>query len=54
MVTIENFKKALGDKALSMTDSEILKLKDIQEKLADIFFDIWVDKLHKNEQTNTS
>lgn len=46
MVTLEKFKRALGDKGSRMTDSEILKLKDLQEQLADVFFDVWLEKIN--------
>lgn len=46
MIEIEDFKKALGEKAEHMSLQDIEKLKNWQYKLANVLFDVW----NKNEK----
>jgi len=39
MITLEEFKKALGDYANELTEQEIVRLKQIEEDLVDILFE---------------
>ena len=52
MISIEDYKKKLGKKAETKSDAEILKIMELQEKLADIFFDIWIDKINTKTEEN--
>lgn len=47
MVPLEEFKNALGDEAKQLTEEEILKLRDNMDKMADIFFDMWLEEKRK-------
>ncbi len=40
MISLDEYKKALGEEAKKMDSQEIEELKDRQEKLADALFDI--------------
>lgn len=44
MISLEEFKKALGDKVNELTEEQILKLRDHQDKMAELFFSMWVDE----------
>ena len=43
-ISISEFKKLLGSAALSLSDSEIERLRDLEDHLADIVFDSWLRK----------
>ncbi len=47
MVPLQEFKNALGDEAKKLTKEEILKLRDNMDKMADIFFDMWLEEKRK-------
>lgn len=49
MISLEDYKKKLGDKAKLKSDAEILKIMKLQEKLADAFFDMWVEKVNNKK-----
>lgn len=40
MISLDEYKKALGEEAEKMNSQEIEELKDRQEKLADVLFDM--------------
>ena len=40
MISLDEYKKALGEEAEKMDSQEIEELKDRQEKLADMLFDM--------------
>ena len=40
MISLDEYKKALGEEAEKMNSQEIEELKDRQEKLADMLFDM--------------
>lgn len=40
MISLEAYKKALGDEAKNLSSQEIEDLKDRQEKLANMLFDM--------------
>lgn len=44
MVSIEEFKKSLGKIADKLSEGEILKLREIEDKIADAVFDSWLRK----------
>ena len=47
MISLEEFKNALDDEAKKLTEEEILKLRDNMDKMADIFFDMWLEEKRK-------
>ena len=49
MLTIETFKKELGDVALTMTDEQIRHLYELTERLAGALFDMWVKNLSNSK-----
>lgn len=44
MVTLTDFKKQLGKLADNYSDEQLKALMECEEKLADLFFDIWIDR----------
>jgi hypothetical protein len=44
MLALEEFKKALGSKANSLSEVEIERIRDIQDRFADVFFDSWIKR----------
>lgn len=52
MVGLEEFKKALGDKAKHLSEPEILKIRELQDKLADSYFDMWLKKRNNISNDN--
>jgi hypothetical protein len=50
MIGLLEFKKALGSKIEELSEEEVLKLRENQEQMAELFFAMWVEKL-KNEKT---
>lgn len=44
MLALEEFKKALGPKANSLSEAEIERIRGIQDKFADAFFDAWIKR----------
>lgn len=49
-MSLEEFKVILGDKAKELTEEEIIKLKDNQEKMFNIFFNMWLKERNKKTQ----
>ena len=41
-ISITEFKKLLGSVASGLSDSEIERLRDLEDRLADIVFDSWL------------
>jgi hypothetical protein len=44
MIPLEEFKKSLGTLADSLSEVEILALREKLDRLADIVFDMWLRK----------
>ena len=44
MIPIPEFKKLLGPVAAGLSDVEIERLRDLEDRLADIVFDAWLRK----------
>jgi len=44
MVSIEKFRKSLGKTANKLSEEEILRLREIEDKIADAVFDSWLRK----------
>jgi len=47
MIPLQEFKDNLGDEAKNLTEEEILKLREHQDKEAKIFFSIWLEDINK-------
>ena len=47
MVPLQEFKDSLGDEANKLSEEQILKLRDQMEKMATIFFDMWIKERNK-------
>ena len=47
MIPLKEFKDSLGDKAKELTEEQILKLRKQMDKMADVFFDMWLKKRNK-------
>ncbi len=50
MISLEEFKKSLGKTTETMTEEQILELRENQDKMAEIFFNIWLKKTKKKTQ----
>ena len=46
MISLTKFKNVLGDTGQNMTDEEIRSLRDGLDKVADIIFDSWLEKVN--------
>lgn len=44
MLSLTDFKKQLGELANDYSDEQLKSLMEREEKLADLFFDIWIDR----------
>jgi hypothetical protein len=51
MVSIEEFKKKLGDLAKSYSEEELVKMKNDMSKLADLLFDEYLEDLKKTSKS---
>ena len=49
MISLEEFKKALGDMKNELSEEEVLKLRENQDQMADILFDMWREDINKNK-----
>ncbi len=47
MINLEEFKKSLGSLTSELSEKEILKLRDQQDKEAEIFFYSWLDEINR-------
>ncbi len=45
MISLNEFKEALGDEANKLTEEEILKLREQQNQEAEIFFSMWLNEI---------
>lgn len=52
MIALADFKKALGTLTEELSEEEILKLRDNQDQMAEIFFNLWLDKTNKLDEKN--
>jgi hypothetical protein len=43
-ISIPEFKKLLGSAAAGLSDAEIERVRDLEDRLADIIFDSWLRK----------
>lgn len=50
MLSLENFKKALGEKLVKeLSEEQILQLREQQDREAEIYFAMWREKINKNK-----
>jgi hypothetical protein len=50
MISLQEFKNTLNDNGLTtLTDEEVVKLRDHQDQMAELFFCMWVDKIKKTK-----
>jgi hypothetical protein len=52
MIPISEFKKLLGPAAADLSAAEIEHLRDLEDRLADILFDVWLRK--RNQQPDVA
>jgi hypothetical protein len=45
MIDLEKFKESLGDIKNKLSEEEILKLRENQDQMAEIFFDSWLNEI---------
>jgi hypothetical protein len=50
MIALKEFKCALGNEVKNLTEEEILRLREHQDKEAEIFFTMWLN--HKKRRLN--
>ena len=50
MLSLEEYKKALGKVTDELSEEEIIKAQKIQDDLAELFFVAWQDKLQTNKE----
>ncbi len=48
MISLEEFKKALGNLANELSEEEILKVREQQDKMAEVLFSSWLAEINKN------
>lgn len=49
MITLDRFKESLGSKINGLSEEEVLKLRDNQDEMAEIFFSMWLKKIKMEE-----
>ena len=49
MVSLNEFKKAMGPEFEKYSDEELKQILNLQEKLADALFDCWIDRSHNSK-----
>ncbi len=47
MIPLKEFKNALGDEVNNLTEEEILKLRENQDKMTEIMFNMWLEERNK-------
>ena len=47
MIPLQEYKDALGPLADMLTEEEVLKVRDNQDKTAELFFDMWIKERNK-------
>ena len=49
MIDLEEYKRILGPLAEELTEEQILKLRDQQDQMAEIFFAMWLEQIKAKE-----
>jgi len=47
MISLEEYKKALGPLAQKLFEEQILKVRETQDKMAEILFYVWLESENK-------
>jgi hypothetical protein len=47
MIPLPEFKKLLGPAASGLSDDEVMAIRDLEERLADFVFDLWLMERNK-------
>lgn len=50
MISLNDFKKSLGASANQMTEVEILRLRDLQDRMAEILFSLWKEEVNRQKK----
>ncbi len=50
MLSLEEFKKELGDKCNELSEEEVIKLQDNMEQMAELCFECWLEDKKKNRK----
>lgn len=50
MVDLEKFKQSLGDLKNKLTEKEIIELWENQDRMAEVFFLMWLETLEKSKK----
>ena len=50
MISLEDFKKSLGTLINELSKEDILKLREQQDKEAEIYFDMWLNCIKNNKK----
>lgn len=51
MISLEDFKRKLGDEANKYSEEELIKLKEDMDGLANFLIDEYIDKLKEKNKT---
>lgn len=52
MIDLKSYKQLLEKNGISeLSDEEVLRLRDHQDQLAEVFFALWVDAIKKQKST---
>ena len=49
MIGLVEFKKALGSIAETLSEKEILELRELQDKEAELYFNMWIEHIRSTE-----
>ena len=52
MISLEEYKKALGPLAQELSEEEILKVRDNQDQMAEILFYMWLEEINKKSNSH--
>ena len=51
MISLEDYKKALGPLASKLSEEDILKARENQDKMAEIMFYMWLEEIKGNKKS---
>jgi len=54
MISLEDYKKALGPLAQKLSEEDILKARDIQDRMAEVLFYSWLDEKKEEKEKGCS
>lgn len=49
MIGLDKFKKSLGKLAIELSEDQIVKVRDQQDKMAEVFFNMWVKEIRDKD-----